>query len=107
MRGGDEGPELADRDWIGQVSWTYQESDMYAEAWESSRGDLLYIEDTYAEEHGIYGQLFQSTLDDFSRSRYQVNLNTVYRPSEDPFSLDEFDTERDAAAYIRQLTYPG
>lgn len=85
-------------EWIGSASWTVADKDVYEEAWETGRGDLLYVEDVLAGQG-------QSTLKDFVEERYHVNLQQKHRPSDEPRFIDSFEDEQEAAAFIHNITY--
>jgi hypothetical protein len=73
-----------------ELSWEETDKETYEQAWESDQGHVLYVEDTVAGE--------QATFDDFSGSRYQVNLRTPRlhgnardRHPPDDITIDTFD----------------
>lgn len=81
------------------LSWEEIEKDLWVKTYESSGGDLLYIEDHLDGQTELGNEYWEN-------GRYSVKLRPHFAPDEESFadrSYDAFDDLDKAEAYIEGL----
>lgn len=83
-------------DILREFDWEEKEKDLWETAYESDRGDLIYIEDSYKSKHPHN----QTEIDDWNEERYNLRLRNALRKEVEDDIMHSSSDWNEVEAYL-------